>query len=521
MTYFKLLMKNLRLKSALWIFALCGLSISIPPVFNGLYSTAAEQEGMKMTVDNPAMVALIGPVPGGEYTSAVMFGHQMLMFMALFHGLFGILIANGIARKAEESGLTEYVLSAGIGKKKIVTAQLMSGFIINALVFIILFGGLSIYDIEGLSVAGNLYYALGLALFGLLFFIMTLVLGNLFDSGDMTFGIALSLLIVFYLYRAVTDVANTAYSVISPYHWLSRIEVYGDNAGIWLLPFTAILILIIFSYVLFLKRDIGDSYIKIGKKKNLRKIYSYPKLAFINMRVMIISWLIGLFAAGLSYGSIFGDLESLIGENDMLRESLGSNDAAAFFIGMLIVISALIAAVPALMINGRMLNEEKNGRLEVIIAGMLNKKVSRTKVFITHYLYGIAAGISAFLFTILGMYLASMNVDDLSITIKDYVLSAVNYSAGIIFITGVSALFAGISKKLHLTAWLYAAYIFFANYFGVLINIDEVYLMLSPFYYLSDMPYESMDIKAVIIIAGLGIMLAVIGAAVFKRRNLL
>ena len=223
MTYFKLLMKNLRMKAALWIFALCGLSISVPPVFNGLYSTAAEQEGMKMTVDNPAMVALIGPVPGGDYTSAVMFGHQMLMFMALFHGLFGILIANGIARRAEESGLTEYVLSAGISKKTIVTSQLMSGILINSLVFIILFGGLSLYDIEGLSITGNLYYALGLALFGLLFFVMTLVIGNLFDSGDMTFGIALSLLIIFYLYRAVTDVMNTAYSVISPYHWLSRI----------------------------------------------------------------------------------------------------------------------------------------------------------------------------------------------------------------------------------------------------------------------------------------------------------
>lgn len=521
MTYFKLLMKNLRLKSAFWIVALCGLSIAVPPVFNGLYSTAAEQQGMKMTVDNPAMVALIGPVPGGEYTSAVMFGHQMLMFMALFHGLFGILIANGIARKAEESGLTEYIFSAGIGRKTIVTAQLMSGVVINALVSIILFGGLSLYDIEGLSMTGNLYYALGLGLFGLLFFVMTLVLGNLFDSGDMTFGIALSLLLIFYLYRAVTDVVNAAYSVISPYHWLSGIEVYGDNRGMWLLPFTVILILIILSYVLFLKRDIGDSYIKTGKKKNLRKIYSYPKLAFINMRVMIISWLAGLFIAGLSYGSIFGDLESLIGENDMLRESLGSNNAAGFFVGMLLVISALTAAVPALMITGRMLNEEKNGRLEVIMAGTLNSKVSRTKVFITHYLYGIAAGISAFLFTILGMYLASMNVDDLGITLKDYTLSAVNYSAGIIFIIGVSALFAGISKKLHLAAWLYTAYIFFANYFGVLINIDEVYLMLSPFYYLSDMPYESMDIRAVLIVAGLGLIFAMIGAAVFKRRNLL
>lgn len=71
MTYFKLLMKNLRMKAALWIFALCGLSISVPPVFNGLYSTAAEQEGMKMTVDNPAMVALIG-----RYRAEII--HQLL-----------------------------------------------------------------------------------------------------------------------------------------------------------------------------------------------------------------------------------------------------------------------------------------------------------------------------------------------------------------------------------------------------------------------------------------------------------
>ena len=521
MMYFKMLMKNLRLKSALWIIGLCGLSLAVPAVFDGLYSTAAEREGMKMTVDNAAMTAMIGPVPGGDYTTAVMFGHQMLMFMALFHGLFSILIANGIARKAEDTGLTEYVLSAGIGKKTIVSSQLMIGAVINLLVFIILFGGLSLYNIDGLSLIGNLYYALGLAMFGLLFFVMTMVLGNLFDSGDMTFGVSLSLLLVFYLYRAVTDVADTAYSAASPYHWLSRIEVYGANNGLWLLPFIVILLLVVLSYMLFIKRDLGDSYIKTGKEKRLRNINSYPKLAFINMRVLIISWLIGLFIAGLSYGSVFGDLESLIGENDMLREALGSNNAAEFFISMLFVISALISAAPALMINGRMLAEEKTGRLEVMNSGTLNRKLSRGTVFATHYMYGLAAAVSAFVLMILGMYLASMNVDDLSITVNDYLLSAVNYSAGIVFTVGVSALFAGISKKLHITAWLYLTYVFFANYFGVLLNIDDIYLMLSPFHYLSEMPHESMDIPAVLIITVLGFVMAIIGAAVFKRRNLL
>src|SRR5699024_1826999 len=112
------------------------------------------------------------------------------------------------------------------------------------------------------------------------------------------------------------------------------------------------------------------------------------------------------------YGSVFGDLESLIGENDMLREALGSNNAAEFFISMLFVISALISAVPALMINGRMLAEEKTGRLEVMNSGTLNRKLSRGTVFATHYMYGLAAAVSAFVLTVLGMYLASMNVDN-------------------------------------------------------------------------------------------------------------
>lgn len=521
MTYFNMLMKNLRVKSALWIIALCGLSLAVPPVFEELYSTSAEREGMKVTVDNPAMIALIGPVPGGEYTTAVMFGHQMLMFMALFHGLFNLIIANGLARKAEDAGLTEYILSAGVGRKTIVTAQLMNGAVINLLVFVILAGGLSLYNIDGLSLYGNFYYALGLALLGFLFFVITLVFGNLFDSGDLTFGLSLALLLGFYLYRAVTDALDTAYSVISPYHWMSRIEVYGSNSGIWLLPFAVILILTVLSCVLFLKRDIGDSYIKTNKEKNIRKISSYPKLAFLNMRVMIFSWLAGLFAAGLSYGSIFGDLESLIGDNDMLREALGDNNPAVFFIGMLMVISALILAVPALMINGRILTEEKKGRLEVMNAGTLNRKISRGTIFTTHYLYGVGTGVLSFLLTIAGMYLASINVADLNVSLKDFGLAAVNYCAGIIFIAGISALFAGISRKLHTAAWIYIAYIFFANYFGVLINIDEVYLMLSPFYYLSDIPYESMNISAVLIIAGLGILFAAIGTAVFRRRNLL
>lgn len=520
MTYFKLLFKNLRLKASLWILILCGLSVSIPPVFDGLYKTSAEREAMKMTVDNPAMVALIGPIPAGDYTTAVMFSHQMLIFMALFHGLCGILIANSIARKDEESGLIEYTFSSGISKNKIVTSQIMIGIVMNALIFILLFGGLSLYNFDSFTMSGNIYYALGLSLIGLFFFVLTLVLGNVFESADMTFGVSLTLLLGFYLYRAATDVYDTTYSVISPYHWLSRAEIYGSNDWMWLLPFASIVVFIVLAYVLFAKRDIGDSYIKLGKEKKTRTIKSYPKLSYLNMRVLMVSWLIGLFLVGISYGSIFGDLNAVIGDNDMLQQALSGN-VVAEFIGLLFVISALIAAIPSLMINGRILTEEKQGRLEMMISGTKNSKISRTIVFGTHYIYGIVIGVLSLFLTAFGMYIASINVDELNITLADYMLAVVNYSAAIVFIIGVSLLLIGLSKKLHIIAWMYVGYVFFTNYFGMLMNIDELYLMLSPFYYLNNLPEESVSIVNVLSVGGAGVLLAFIGGCLFNRRNLL
>lgn len=86
---------------------------------------------MRMTVDNPAMVALIGPLPDGDYTTPVMFAHQMLLIMAIIHSVFVILLARDISRKEEESGLLEYAMSTGISKKTVMISQYSLGLLIN------------------------------------------------------------------------------------------------------------------------------------------------------------------------------------------------------------------------------------------------------------------------------------------------------------------------------------------------------------------------------------------------------
>lgn len=502
----------------MWIIGTGGLTLVVPPAFGGLYSTDAEREALRTTLDNPAMVALVGPVPPGEYTTAVMFSHEMLVFMGIIHGLFGIMIASSISRKMEDQGLLEYVTSAGITRQGIFGSQLVIGIGMNLLLGAVIFGGLTIMNIDSFGFSGNLLYALGTSLFGLLFFVITLVLAQLLPASEWSFGVSLSLLMLFYLYRASTDVINTDYSVISPYHWLSRLEVYSSNIYAWLWPFAIILVLIAAAWVLFARRDLDDAYLKFDLHKKTRNIRSYPRLQMAGMKVLVISWMIGMILIGFSYGSIFGDLDSFIGDNPFLAQAMegesGTNPLIQF-VSTLILLTAVIGAVPALMISSRIMTEEKSSRLELL----MSTRIPRAAMLNFHGIYAALIGVLAIFLAMVSMYAASMAAEDIDITFGDYMMAAVNYASPTVLFVGLSMLLIGLSMKLHIVAWLYLLYSFMVNYLGVIVGIDEVWQQVTPFYFLAEVPSENIEWVPWLIILGIGIVLGLAGLACFRRRD--
>lgn len=523
MIYLRLLFKQLRVKVAVWLVILCGMSILFAPVFDDLYSSEEELQSIEATLDNPAMVALVGPIPDAEYTTGVSFSHQMLVFMALVHGIFGILIANQVSKKSEDDGLTEYLMSGGLKKSTLYFNQIMVGVIINLLIGLIIYGGLSMVNVDSFTNEGNLLYSSGLALFGMLFYIFTMFVGSIVSSSDFTFGISLGVLILMYLYRAITDVVDMSYSVISPYNWLTRMFPYGEDNFVWLLPFIVIVVFAAAGWVLFSKRDINDAYIKSKAYKKARPIGSYLGLAFINLRTMIVSWLIGLFVIGLTYGSIFGDLEMMISDNEMLSAAVeaGSiDDPILFFINMILIITTVISIIPSLMIVGRILKEENSSRLEVVNAGSLIKKYSRDRVLVIHWIISLMVGFLAMVLTTLGMHLASMNVDNLQVDFSDYLLASVNNFSIIACVIGLGVLLLGISNRLFKLIWAYVGYLFFVAYMGNLVELDDIFHMITPFYYLNNVPIEEMDWIGVLGVSGVSVILFIIGWILFKRRDL-
>lgn len=523
MIYLRLLFKQIRVKVAVWLIILCGVSISMAPVFSDLFSTEEELQSIEATLDNPAMVALLGPIPDGEYTTGVAFSHEMMIFMAIVHGIFGILIANHVSKRSEDDGLTEYLISGGLKKSTLYFNQMIVGVIINLLAGIIIYSGLSLMNIESFTNEGNLLYSLGLALFGMLFYMFTIFIGSIVSSAGFTFGISLSVLILMYLYRAITDVVDMAYSVISPYNWLTRMFPYAEDNFIWLLPFLIIIVFAVAGWYLFSKRDINDAYFKAKSSNEPRSIGSYTALSLLNMRVMIIAWLSGLLVIGLTYGSVFGDLEMIVSDNEMLSTAIeaGSiDDPMLFFINMILIISTVIAVIPSLMISGRILKEESSARLEVVNSGTLLKKLSRGRVLVIHWIISLAAGFLGMLLTTLGMYLASLTVDNLQVDLGDYFMASLNYFSVIVYVAGLGVLLLGISSRLFKLIWLYTGYLFFVAYLGNLVELDDIFHMLTPFHYLNNVPIEDMDWIGFTGVAGTGVLLFIAGWMLFKRRDL-
>lgn len=523
MSHFKLLAKQVRFRVIMWLIILCGMSVGFAPVFDGLYSTEEELRSIEATLDNPAMVALIGPLPDAAYTTAVSFSHQMLLFMALLHGIFGILIANSVGRKAEDDGLTEYLISGGVSKRTLYANQVMLGVLINLIAFVINYAGLSLLGLESFNNEGNLLYSAGLALFGMLFYMLTLFFGAILSSADLTFGISLSILVIMFLYRAVTDVADMAYSVISPYNWLTRMYPYAENDFTWLLPFLLVAVFAAAGWFLFSRRDLGGAYLKGRGDRRTRNIGSYPGLALRNMRTMIISWLAGMFVIGLTYGSIFGDLEEMISGNEMLSAAVEAgaiDDPVMFFVNMILIITTVITAIPAVMIIGRVLREENSARLEVVDSGTLESRFSRTRVLVTHWMISLAVALTGMVLTTLGMHLASMNVEDIGVTLGDYMLASLNYFTAVAAAVGIGVLLLGLSNGLFKVIWLYVGYMFFVAYLGNLVELPEILHMATPFHYLENVPVNEMDWVSAGGVFIAAVLLFAAGLFLYRKRDL-
>ncbi len=285
----------------------------VPIAFDDMYSSQKERDVMAETMENPAMTAMVGPGNLENYTIGAMTSHQMLLLTAVIVGLMSILLVTRHTRATEEDGRIEMIRSLPVGRLANVNATLLVLVVTNILLALISGLGLYALAIESMDLEGSLLYGATLGATGIVFTGITAIFAQLSESSRGATGFSIAILLIAYLVRAIGDVSNETLSWFSPLGWVSQTEAYSTNNWwpVGLMIGVSIILFILANYLNAI-RDLGAGFFpsKPGKKHASIFLKSPIGLALRLQRTGMIAWAIGLFILGISYGSVFGDLES-------------------------------------------------------------------------------------------------------------------------------------------------------------------------------------------------------------------
>ena len=518
----RLILRRDRIRIPLWLIGIAFFTFMVPIAFTELYGTQEQRDVMAQTMKNPAMLAMVGTHDLSNYTLGVMTAHQMLLMTAVVVGLMSILLVTRHTREDEENGRIELIRSLPVGRLSNLNATLFVYTGVYIVLALLIGFGLYALNIESMNLQGSLLYGAALGATGILFAGVTSLFAQLCESSRGTIGFSIAILLIAYIVRGIGDVSNEALSWFSPLGWISKAEAYGSNNW-WpiVLMIGVSLILFIAANYLNASRDLESGLLpsKPGRKHASALLQTPIGLGLRLQRTGIISWAVGMFLIGVSYGSVLGDLDSFFEGNDLMQQMLASAQGYTIteqFMSMIMMISAIIAAIPAVMSMNKLYGEEKKGRIEHLLV----RAVSRAKLMGSFLVISVINGFAMLSFAAIGMWVANISVLDKPLSFGAVYGMGLAYFPAILVVISIAVLFIGYLPRFVSLNWLYVFYTFIVLYMGGLFQLADWYGKLSPFGHIPQLPIEAMSWTPVIILVGIAAVITVIGFMGYRRRDL-
>ncbi|MDM5225184.1 ABC-2 transporter permease [Cytobacillus sp. NJ13] len=511
-----------RLRVPIWVVALTFFTIIVPTAFKGLYSSQQERDAMAQTMANPAMTAMTGPADLSNYTIGVMTAHQMLLMTAAVTGLMSILLVTRHTRADEEDGRLELLRSLPVGRLSYLNASLLV--VSAACIILALINGFGLYalGIESMDLEGSLLYGAALGSTGLFFAGVTAVFAQASDSSRGTIGYSIAILLISYLFRAITDISNESLSWLSPLAWVTKAEVYDSNNW-WPIVLMIAAALVLFAVANYLNaiRDLDRGFLpsRPGKKYASRFLQSPIGLALRLQRTGIISWAIGMFVLGASYGSVLGDLESFFSDNEAMKQLLKPTEGVTLveqFIPMLMIVISLMATIPPVMAMNKLRGEEKKER----IVHLLSRAVSRTKLLGSYFVISVINGFLMISLAALGLWSAGTAAVEGGLSFGMIFGAALSYYPAMLVMIGLSVFLIGFLPKFTSFIWLYVLYSFIVLYLGGLFQFSDWIGSISPFGHVPQAPVEEFSIIPLLLLCLFAGVLAAAGFIGFNKRDI-
>ncbi|SOB99726.1 ABC-2 type transport system permease protein [Ureibacillus xyleni] len=515
----KIIFRAQRIKICAWILGIVLVTLAVAYSYPNVYQDDVSKKGFAITMQNPAMVAMLGPgYDEADYfvTVGTQFAHEMLLFTIIAVAVMSILLVGSSTRTDEETGRIEVVRSLPVGRLSYLAASLIVVAIANFLITLFCSIGLYLLNIDGITLQSALLYGGILGVGGLFFGIITALFAQVSPTSRGTTGLSFGVLVVAYLVRAFGDVTSETIAFASPLGWLVRTDVFINNNW-WPILLTTLFSVIISFFAFYLNsiRDIDAGFLPSmkGKTHASKFLMTVFGLAFRLQKVKMLSWGVGIFALSASFGAVLGDLETYFSEMEFLQLFFNEQSKVSMtdnFISLLMAIMSLIVAIPVTMTILKLKSEETHNRTE----NFFSRVISRNHVLSSYTLLAVLESIYLQFLLAIGLWVAS------SVSLQVAMKSSFIYLPALWLMISLSVMLYGAVPKIMNLIWIYVAFCFIVIYLSEMLNFPLWLRNVSAFESIPNLPAAGMSWSAIIVEFILTIAFSLIGFVSYNRRDL-
>lgn len=522
-TLVRFILRRDRVRITVWVTALTVLTVGTGAAYPGLYPTAADRQAQAaIMTSNPAMAAMSGPGYGTEdYTFGAMMSNEMLGFVAILVALMSVLLVVRHTRAEEESDRAELIRASVVGRHAHLSAAVATVTAVNLALGAIIAVGYASLGIDSMDWIGSIAFGAGLTAVGLVFTGIAAVTAQVTQSARATSGLAGALIGVAYALRAAGDMGDGTLSWLSPIGWAQQVRAYVDERWWPLgLALATALALVAAAYALSTRRDVGAGMInqRAGAATASDRLATPLGFALRLQRGSLLGWTAAMGLFGLAYGSAAGVIEEY-SDNAFIQEIMADAPGTSLveqWLSMIVSVLAMVCTVYAIQAVLRLRGEETGGRAEPVLATPL----SRVRWVVSHV--AVAFGGGAVVLLVTGAALgATAGVSQQDAQLTSSLLGAAAAHLPAMWLTaGLAVAVFGVLPRAMPLAWAVLVYSIFMGYLGVLLQLPEWMMNLSPFGHVPRLPGEELTLLPLLLLAAGAVALVALGLVGVRRRDI-
>ncbi len=509
----RLALRRDRVRLTVWISVLTAMMLYTPNALKLAYPDEAQRRTRVQLLQTPAGIMMGGPMFGRNETDlGAMMANELMLTLIVATSILAILTVIRHTRAEEEGGTAELVLASPVGRYARTTAALLVVGAVNAVIAVTMTAAMAA---SGFAVADTAAMCISVTAVATVFGAVAAVTAQLWRVARTASGAAMALLALAALIRGVGDVidhSGSALSWFSPIAWAQQMRAFVDLRW-WPLALLLVVtvLLIALAAVLEARRQYDDGILATsGERPGAKPIRGVIGLHLVLQRGSLIGWTVGLFLAGLAFGSMTKSLRDAAQTNELIARMLAAqgND------GIYTTMSQFLAAVAAAYVTTAVLRvyaDEQAGLGESVLAGA----VSRWSWLVGAVATAVLGGAVLMFFAGLGNGLGAGLTMGEPQTVMRLTLAGLSYVPALAVMAAVAALAVALRRTW--IAWLAVTFVITALYLGALLRLPQWLIDLSPVGQ-TTVPTD-VPVGALAVMVAVAALITLLAGLVYRRRD--